>query len=116
MLERELARGQAAFQAFETSLGLRGALLAHVLGDELALFLNERAVVDEPAVLRELADRFRLHVVRVIARKRAQPPPFHLDDPFRQAVEQVAVVRNDDRPAGMSGQELFQPTNGVDVR
>src|SRR5204862_7976475 len=57
---------------------------------------------------------FLLLVKRKIARKRKQPAPIELDDARGDAVEERAVVRDDDRRA-LPEHQLLQDQDAVDI-
>jgi hypothetical protein len=56
-----------------------------------------------------------LLVFGVVARVRVEAPAVELDHAMRDAVEEAAVVRDEDHAAGKAGERLLQPFDRLDV-
>ena len=55
------------------------------------------------------------HVLLEVAGVRRDPPVVQLEDLVHHAVEEIAIVADDQHPFGLLGEVVFEPAGGVDV-
>ena len=106
-----------AIQVSHAPAGLLGPRLVrlHPLG-VLPLVIHPLLLLLVFALGGELPDPFGLGVVRVRAGVDRHLPVVEVHDLVHHPIEQVAVVRDDDRRAVVAGQELLEELRGLDVQ
>ena len=114
-LSDELAGLEAAFQPLEAPLRLLAALGGVIAGEEVALFGDVRLVLLELPLLGQNPPVLGFCIIGIVAGVLREAPMLDLDDAFAEAVEQIAVVGNNDGAAVVAGEEPLEPADGVDV-